>query len=146
MAVTTWEEDIDFEVWGSMPPNYGASATPEAGATGVGGTWNIPAYDTGDHISGSALEGEGREGQPPIAETILPLATGALEAAGLEGAFTPSTVTHRIPHNLIELQAQAANITASPGTTWTTASFVTLGDGTIAHWDGAAYAVGAAPV
>ena len=139
MAVTDWTEDIDFDAWGSMPPNYGASATAPAG-----GTWNIPAYDSDGAISGALLTNTGRDGQPPLAAVILPLATGAEEVAGLEGFFTPSGATHRIPHNLNELIVE--DLLADPVTLWTTASFVTLGDASIAHWDSTDWVVGASPV
>jgi len=80
--------------------------------------------------------------QPPAATAgarAIILATGATEDAGLEASFTPTNAGP--PMNLAGL----AGVTASPGTAWTTDSFVSLGDGTTAHWDGAAWAAGVAP-
>ena len=65
-------------------------------------------------------------------------ATGA--TAGTPGAFTPAGAT--VPANLAALQA--AGVTASPGTAWTTGQSVNLGTGS-AHWDAAAWAAGVAP-
>lgn len=80
--------------------------------------------------------------QPPAvtagARAII-LATGATESAGLEGAYTPTDAGP--PMVLAGLDA----VTASPATVWSTGSFVTLGDGSLAHWDGAAWAAGVAP-
>lgn len=79
--------------------------------------------------------------QPPAATNgaqAIVLATGATEAVGLEGTYTPTNAGP--PMTLAGL----AGVTASPGTAWTTDSYVTLGDGTTAHWNGTAWAAGAA--
>jgi hypothetical protein len=67
-------------------------------------------------------------------------ATGA--TAGTPGSFTPTGADP--PANLAALNA--AGITASPGTAWTTGQHVVLGDATHAHWDGTApWVTGNAP-
>jgi len=80
--------------------------------------------------------------QPPAVTAgarAIVLATGATEVVGLEGTYTP--VNAGPPMVLADLDA----VTASPLTAWTTDSFVTLGDGSLAHWDSAAWAAGVAP-
>jgi hypothetical protein len=70
----------------------------------------------------------------------LPIAaTGA--TAGTPGSFTPSGAT--VPANLSALQSASPAVVASPLTAWTTGQSVNLGTGS-AHWDGSAYAAGAA--
>ena len=64
-------------------------------------------------------------------------ATGA--DAGIPGAFTPAGA--QAPYNF----SQLTGIVANPLTTWTVGQSVVLGDASEAHWDGAAWAVGAAP-
>jgi hypothetical protein len=67
-------------------------------------------------------------------------ATGA--SAGTPGSFTPTGADP--PANLAALNA--AGITASPGTAWSTGQYVVLGDATHAHWDGTApWVTGNAP-
>lgn len=56
-------------------------------------------------------------------------------------AGTPGSFNGQVPANLAELQAWA--VTASPATAWTTGQNVALGTGT-AHWNGTAWASGAA--
>ncbi len=80
--------------------------------------------------------------QPPAVTNgarAIVLATGATESVGAEGSYTPANAGP--PMNLAGL----TGVTASPATVWSTGSYVTLGDGTLAHWDGAAWAVNAAP-
>ncbi|TCC19961.1 hypothetical protein [Kribbella sindirgiensis] len=55
------------------------------------------------------------------------VATGA--TAGIPGTFTPAGAY--APVNL----AAMTGVTASPTTAWTTGQYVTLSDGTKAHWD-----------
>jgi hypothetical protein len=65
-----------------------------------------------------------------------PAATGA--TAGIPGAWTPANAD---PPN----KFQSMNtIVASPATAWTTGQYVTLGDGSFAHWGGAAWTSGKA--
>jgi len=70
-------------------------------------------------------------------------ASGVTEAAGLEGAYTPANAV--APHTLGDLNSTNTVVTASPQTTWTTGSFVTLGDATTAYWDGSIWVEGVAP-
>ena len=63
-------------------------------------------------------------------------ATGA--TAGSPGTYTPANSYG--PEDLAGL----ATVTASPATAWTTGQFITLRDGSTAHWDGAAWVAGVA--
>jgi hypothetical protein len=71
----------------------------------------------------------------PDPPPVIP-ATGA--TAGAPGAFTPSGA--EVPANL----AARTGITASPATAWTAGQHVVLGDASQAHWNGTAWAAGAA--
>ena len=80
--------------------------------------------------------------QPPTATAgarAIVVATEATEVVGLEGTW--STPVNAGPMMVL---ADMATVTASPATAWTTDSYMTLGDGTICHWDSAAWAAGAA--
>lgn len=74
----------------------------------------------------------------PLTAVELDLATGA--TAGSPGSFTPSNSA--IPADLASLQA--SGIAADPTTAWLTGEYVVLGDASLAHWDGTAWAVGQA--
>jgi hypothetical protein len=64
-------------------------------------------------------------------------ATGA-SGVSSPGSFTPAGAM--APANL----AGMTGLTASPATAWTTGMYVTLGDGSTAHWDGTAWVAGIA--
>lgn len=81
--------------------------------------------------------------QPPAATDgaqAIVIATEATETSGLEGTW--STPTNAGPMMVL---ADMATVTASPLTAWDTDSFMTLGDGSLCHWDSAAWAAGVAP-
>jgi hypothetical protein len=65
-------------------------------------------------------------------------ATGASGVAS-PGKFTPPGAM--APANLAGL----SGVTASPATAWTTGQYVTLGDGSTAHWNSTAWVAGIAP-
>ena len=65
-------------------------------------------------------------------------ATGA-SGVSSPGSFTPAGAM--APANL----AGMTGVTATPATAWTTGQYVQLGDGSKAHWDGAAWVAGVAP-
>ena len=70
----------------------------------------------------------------------MPLGSPATGAdAGTPGTYTPANSYGP------ETFADIAALTASPTTPWTAGQHVVLGDGSLAHWDGTAWAVGAAP-
>jgi hypothetical protein len=80
--------------------------------------------------------------QPPTATDgarAIIVATGATEVAGTEGDLTPANAG---PPMVID---GLSTVTASPLTVWGTGGYITLGDGSSAHWDGAAWAAGVAP-
>ncbi len=64
------------------------------------------------------------------------VATGA--TAGTPGEFTPTGAD--APYDLAAL----SSVTADPATAWTTGQYVVLGDASTAHWNGSAWASGAA--
>jgi hypothetical protein len=78
------------------------------------------------------------------APTSVDAITGVI--AGSPGSFTPGTAS--IPGTLAALKAHG-NVGdtggAKPGGAWTSGQYVTLGDGSKAHWDGSAWSVGMAP-
>lgn len=65
------------------------------------------------------------------------VATGA--AAGIPGTFTPFSAA--APANL----AAMSGIVASPATSWTSGQYITLADGTLAHWNATTWVAGAKP-
>ncbi len=65
-----------------------------------------------------------------------PASTGA--TAGIPGTWTPANSD---PPNKFTVMN---TITASPATAWTTGQHVVLGDGSFAHWGGAAWTSGKA--
>jgi hypothetical protein len=58
-------------------------------------------------------------------------------------AGIPGTFNGEAPETFAELSA--SSITASPATLWTVGQYVELGDASQAHWNGTAWASGAAP-
>lgn len=68
-------------------------------------------------------------------------ATGATEVEG--GAATLTPANSYAPADLAD--ANSGDFTASPGTAWDTGSYVTLEDGSLAHWDGSDWVEGEAP-
>jgi len=79
----------------------------------------------------------GTGGPPKVTPGAGGGATTTKAAAG-----TPGTFTGGIPATLTALKAlgKLGNTTA-----WTTGQWVILGDKSLAHWDGAAWAIGKAP-
>jgi len=65
-------------------------------------------------------------------------ATGA-SAVSTPGSFTPAGAS--APADL----ASMTGVTASPATAWAAGTFVVLGDGSVAHWNGTAWTEGVAP-
>lgn len=121
-------------------------------ATKVGSGWGVGPYNvTRDNsgiavplkdeiLSGDHLHVEVVTVAPPTAicgATALGVAaTGA--TAGSPGTTTPAN--SYAPANLAGL----TGVTASPNTAWTTGQYITLRDGSLAHWTGSAWAAGAA--
>lgn len=94
--------------------------------------------DSGDHMHLELTTVAPPATDDSGAQALGTPATGA--TAGSPGTYTPAQSYG--PENLAELQA--SGITASPNTAWTTGQYVTLRDGSLAHWDGAAWVAGAA--
>jgi len=84
------------------------------------------------------------EGPPTPIDTTVPgwsndgpAATGA--TAGAPGTWTPAN--SEAPDKFTQMDS----VTASPATAWTSGQYVVLGDGTFAHWGGAAWTSGKKP-
>ncbi|WP_395160398.1 hypothetical protein [Ilumatobacter sp.] len=78
--------------------------------------------------------------QPPVSSNgarAIVVATGATEVTGAEGTLTP---TNAGPPLTI---AGLSTVIASPLTEWAVGSYITLGDGSLAHWGGSAWVAGA---
>ncbi len=134
-------EGLDF-VWvmarGIVGLPYPGPGTGEATLIPCG-TWGwIDEATTAAYVaSGSVLlQPEGPVVIDFAADGCLPRTTGV--TAGIPGAFVPATA---VPANLVALQALGA---MGETTAWTVGQNVALGDGTTAHWNGTAWAVGAA--
>jgi hypothetical protein len=81
--------------------------------------------------------------QPPDdTDGCVPIrpATGA--TSGAPGTWTPTNSAP--PMTLAELVAATPAIVASPLTAWASGEYVTLGDGSKAHWSSTAWVAGAA--
>lgn len=105
----------------------------------LGNLGNVGAWTSGQHVilrdgSFAYWDGDSWESGAAPAPSITP--TGA--TAGSPGAFTPSGATP--PATL----AAMSGITANPTTAWTAGQYVVLGNSTLAHWTGTAWAAGAA--
>lgn len=135
-----WNHDLEIVDFTFTPNDVVSGATitgqvqlevPNDGTYGgdVGGrlttdfVWNMQGEPTRTYGGGSA--------PPP--------ATGA--TAGTPGSWTPAGC--EVPADLAAVQA--ASITASPATAWTTGQSVQTADAADCHWDGSAWATGTAP-
>ena len=101
--------------------------------------WQGPAYmDASIDCSMSApkVTGTFRASGAWMAPGMV-AATGAAPGTGA-GTYTPAGATP--PVNLAALTGVVAN----PATAWTTGQRIVLGDGSLAHWTGTAWAAGAA--
>lgn len=95
--------------------------------------------DTGETVSATGDNnpaGFDREAFEATLEYNPSMASGA--TAGTPGDFTPEG--SHAPYDLAGL----GGVTADPDTAWTTGQHVVLGDGSQAHWNGTAWAAGAA--
>ena len=83
---------------------------------------------------------------PPTAGCVAlpsgPAATGA--TAGTPGTFTPANSYP--PKDFTDLTNGSPTVVASPATSWTTGQYVTLSDGSKAHWNGTTWIAGAKPM
>lgn len=92
--------------------------------------------DTVTAVGDNDPQGFDREAFEATLEYNPSVASGA--TAGSPGDFTPEG--SHAPYNLAAL----SGVTADPATAWTTGQHVVLGDDTQAHWNGSAWAAGAA--
>jgi hypothetical protein len=107
-----------------------ADDTPTAPEPG----WSNAPEDHG--IGALAVPAGGIDMSQPGWSNNGPAATGA--TAGAPGAWTPALAD--TPNSFTKMDT----ITASPLTAWTPGQYVTLGDGSEAHWSGAAWQSGRA--
>lgn len=97
------------------------------------------AADTSDNLNRGA--GYGNAHDDSFNGALEFNVRAACAVAGAPGDFYPTTGT--LPADLAELQDWA--VIADPLALWTTGDSVVLGDASEAHWDGDAWASGAAP-
>lgn len=105
----------------------------------LGALGNVGGWISGQHVilrdgTYAHWDGDSWEAGDTPAPVIPP--TGA--TAGSPGGFTPSGSVAAA--NL----AGMSGITANPTTAWTAGQYVVLGDSSLAHWTGTAWAAGAA--
>lgn len=101
-----------------------------AAMTPLGNALDVRRKDTvADFLAGKPTYGDNHVPDTP------PALTGA--TAGTPGSLTPAGA---VAANLAALTGK----TASPTTVWTTGQNVVLGDASLAHWNGTAWAAGAA--
>lgn len=142
-------------------------------ARSVGNRRRIKYYATADDRAVAARSAAGARQDAKLAGTTATgaFATEAQKAAGIIDRLIPSTVkpkaaggtqtqtgtgagggggnandlgaTNTAAEAAADLAA-LANVVAKPTTAWTTGQFVTLKDGSKAHWDGNAWQAGAA--
>jgi hypothetical protein len=110
----------------------------DAGSAKPSAPWTVGDYiELGD---GSSAAWNGVEW------VIGPLLAISGVVEGTPGMFEPASA--RLPGNLADLTADAVvgvGGSNAPTTAWTTGNSVVLADASDAHWDGAAWVVGAAP-
>lgn len=75
------------------------------------------------------------------ADASGPKSTGATQ--GAPATLTPADSYP--PADFATLTGGTHNVTATPGTAWTTGNYLLLGDGSRARWNGTAWVVGTAP-
>ena len=122
----------DGNAWGVGPYNVVAGAG--------GAPSKLPeAIDTDDHLLVQTTS------VPPPEPTCGGAALGAAATGATEVAGAAATLTPANSYPPADLTAAATGFTASPATAWGSGSFVTLGDGSQAHWSGTAWAAGVAP-
>lgn len=105
--------------------------------TGAAGPLNDPVT-AGDH-----LVVEVTTVPPPDVEDDDGKALG-VPATGADAATTPATLAPANSYPPEDLADAATGFTATPATAWTAGQYVTLGDGTQAHWNGTAWVAGPA--
>ena len=137
LIAKSWESNgivVPFE-WNPTPdPLNNWTGEVKVAALTVGGEvgerldteaeWTITKLTLPDTLGGATVIGN------------TGAATGA--TAGTPGTFTPAGSTPPAD------AAAMTGITASPATAWTTGQYVSAGDASQHHWDGAAWATGAA--
>ena len=119
----------DGNEWGVGPYDVVRDATSTAGPL-------LEALDSQDHLHMQLTTVAPPAPTCGAAELGSP-ATGA--TAGSPGTTTPANTYP--PADLADAQT---GFTATPTTAWTPGQYVTLGDGTTAHWNGTAWVAGVA--
>ena len=113
---------------------------------GVGGGYSAALVNPFSYVRSTSLPAfgwstDGWTYTPDNSLGCAPVATGATETVGAAGVFTPAGAM--APSSLSDLQAGIpAVVIADPTTGWTKGSHVLLADGTQAHWNGTAWAIG----
>lgn len=118
-----------------------------------GSEWGVGPYDVvrdEDNAAGPLLEAIDSNDHLHLQVTTVapPEATCGSAALGVVAtgatAGTPATLTPANSYAPEDLADAATGFTASPLTAWTTGQYVTLLDGSTAHWNGTAWVAGVA--
>lgn len=136
----TWQNDaINFTIsgattkdgtgWGVGPYDVMLDNTGTPGPL-------LEALDNYDHLVVDLTKVPPPDTSAAGSTAVGVAATGA--TAGEPGSFTPAD---SYPPDTL---AGMSTVTASPNTAWATGEYVTIGDGSEAHWTGSAWAAGAA--
>jgi hypothetical protein len=142
-------------VLGDFTVENGAINFTLTGATSKDGNeWGVGPYDVVRDETGTAgplLEPlDSKDHLHMQLTTVAPPAPtcGADElgvpATGADAATTPATLIPANSYPPADLADAATGFTATPATAWTAGQYVTLGDGSQAHWDGTAWVAGPA--
>lgn len=139
---------VDAITWANDAINF----TVSGAITRDGNQWGVGPYDvTRDGSDDPApLRVALGEYKHFLSDLVL-LAPPVAECGGQPLGVEATTITAGIPATLtpafswapLDL-ADAAGVTASPATAWTTGQYVTLGDGSKANWNGTAWEAGVA--
>ena len=137
---TVGNDAVNFTMQGAKSRDGNAwGVGPYDVVNGAGGAPSkLPeAIDSNDHLLVQTTSVPPPEPSCGAGALGIP-ATGATEVPG--GAATLSPANSYPPADV----ASASSLTATPATAWTVGSYVTLGDGSLAHWNATAWVAGVA--
>lgn len=134
--------------------NAAINFTLTGATTREGAGWGVGPFDvtrTAGGLAGPLLEPITEGDHLHLEVTTVPppdedgFGTAALGVAATGAtAGTPGTLSPANSYPPEDLEDAQTGFTATPSTAWTTGQYVTLADGTTAHWTGSAWAAGPA--
>lgn len=142
-------------VLGDFTVENGAINFTLTGATSKDGNeWGVGPFDVvrdGGGAAGPLLEAlDSKDHLHMQLTTVAPPAPSCgavalgVPATGADAATTPATLAPANSYPPADLADAATGFAATPATAWTAGDYVTLGDGSQAHWDGTAWVAGVA--